>query len=66
MVGGTGLVGRDGLRAELRHAIDATTQGGGRMLLLAGEPGIGKTTLLTEALRYARSLGARAVPAACW
>lgn len=66
MIGGGGLVGRDDVRAELHRAVDTATQGASRLVLLAGEPGIGKTTLLTDALTYARTLGAQVVTAACW
>ncbi len=66
MIGARGLVGRDRLRAELHRAVDTATQGTSRLVLVAGEPGIGKTTLLTDALTYARTLGAQVVTAACW
>ena len=54
-----GLVGRDDVLGQLRRAVDQAMAGRGHLLLLAGEAGIGKTTLLTEASRYAESRGAR-------
>lgn len=56
--GGTGPVGRDDVLAELRRAVDQALVGRGQ-LLLAGEAGIGKTTLLTELSHYAEARGAR-------
>ncbi|MEU7588527.1 AAA family ATPase [Micromonospora sp. NPDC049230] len=50
------------LRAELDRA--ATSHGG--LALVTGEPGIGKTTLVTSAAREARQRGALVLGAACW
>jgi tetratricopeptide (TPR) repeat protein len=52
-------VGRDDVLSQLRCAVDQAMAGRGQLLLMAGEAGIGKTTLLAEASRYAESLGAR-------
>src|SRR5690348_11278909 len=52
-------VGRDDVLAELRRVVDEAAAGRGRLLLLAGEAGIGKTTMLTAAAGYAESRGAR-------
>ena len=41
-------VGRDGALSELRRAFDAAAGGHGSLVALAGEPGIGKTTLAEE------------------
>ena len=57
--GGAGLVGRDDVLSQLRRVVDQAMAGRGRQLLLAGEAGIGKTALLTEAARYAEAQGAR-------
>ena len=54
-----GPVGRDGVLAGLRRVVDEAVAGRGRLLLLAGEAGIGKTTMLTAAAGYAESCGAR-------
>jgi DNA-binding CsgD family transcriptional regulator len=43
------LVGRHPELAQIEDAIDAARQGAGRSLVLVGEPGIGKSTLLTAA-----------------
>jgi tetratricopeptide (TPR) repeat protein len=54
-----GPVGRDDVLAELRHLVDEAVAGRGYLTLLAGEAGIGKTTMLTAAAGYAESRGAR-------
>jgi eukaryotic-like serine/threonine-protein kinase len=60
------LVGRTrelaGLRAALREAI----AGRGRLILVAGEPGIGKTRLAEELSARARSEGAHVLWGRCW
>jgi predicted ATPase/class 3 adenylate cyclase len=43
-----GMVGREADLARVLHAVDAVAQGDGRLVLLAGEPGIGKTRLVQE------------------
>ena len=55
----TGPVGRDDVLAELRRVVDEAVAGRGHLLLLAGEAGIGKTTMLTAAAGFAESRGAR-------
>jgi hypothetical protein len=42
---------------QLCRVVDQAIAGRGHLLLLAGEAGIGKTTLLTEAARYAGDRG---------
>lgn len=42
------LVGRDAEVAQLAQAVDELAGGRGRVLLVTGEPGIGKTRLLSE------------------
>ncbi len=44
----TPLVGRDAELAELRTALGEAMAGSGRLVMLAGEPGIGKTRLTEE------------------
>ena len=44
----------------------AVTGDGHRMVLLAGEPGIGKTSLAEQAARVARARGRRVVWGRCW
>lgn len=43
------LVGRNQEMTNVLAAVDATTGGAGRLVLLAGEPGVGKTRLAQEA-----------------
>ncbi|HEY6886464.1 MAG TPA: ATP-binding protein, partial [Solirubrobacter sp.] len=49
------MIGRDEELAILRGAVDSARSGAGGALLLLGEPGIGKSTLLEAAQEYARS-----------
>jgi predicted ATPase len=44
----TPFVGRRQEMARLRECLDAASRGEGGIVLVAGEPGIGKTRLLTE------------------
>jgi serine/threonine-protein kinase len=52
------LVGRDKELAELRDFWNRAERGEGRMALLSGEPGIGKTRLAEELVVHARLRGA--------
>ena len=52
-----GYVGRTALLAELDAALHAAVGGGCRTVLLAGEPGIGKTRTAAEAARRAHDDG---------
>ena len=54
------FVGRERELAELRAATDAALGGSGRLVLVAGEPGIGKTRISEEVATYARVRGAKA------
>jgi class 3 adenylate cyclase/tetratricopeptide (TPR) repeat protein len=51
------IVGRDEELASLLSAVDAVAAGSGRLLLLAGEPGVGKTRLAQEATIALRNRG---------
>jgi DNA-binding winged helix-turn-helix (wHTH) protein/tetratricopeptide (TPR) repeat protein len=51
------LVGRDALVAHLRRKLEALARGEGAVVLLEGEPGIGKTQLLTAAGALGRAAG---------
>ena len=53
------FVGRDREMTGLRAAMDDAMAGHGRMVMLAGEPGIGKTRTAQELASYAESLGAQ-------
>jgi class 3 adenylate cyclase len=52
------FVGRDTELARLDSALDVALAGQGRLVLVAGEPGIGKTRLLQEFAAAARRVGA--------
>ncbi len=51
------LVGRDHELRELVEALDDAVSGRGRLFLLAGEPGIGKSRLADELASRAREIG---------
>jgi tetratricopeptide (TPR) repeat protein len=52
--------------AELEAALEHAAAGDGRMVLIAGEPGIGKSQLADEIAHAARHLGATVVWGRCW
>jgi hypothetical protein len=60
------FVGRMRELTELRTALDDVFTGRGRLLCIAGEPGIGKTRLATELAGYASGRGARVLWGHCW
>ena len=60
------LVGRDGELAELLAGLDDAACGTGRLFLLAGDPGIGKSRLAGEAAARARERGIKVVWGRCW
>jgi ATP/maltotriose-dependent transcriptional regulator MalT len=51
------LVGRDGERATLARALEGLAAGHGAIVLVEGEPGIGKSALLAALARSAREAG---------
>jgi DNA-binding SARP family transcriptional activator/predicted ATPase len=55
------LVGRDGHLARLQAVFHGSVEHGGRLQLLTGEPGIGKTRLAEELAAYAQERGAAVV-----
>ena len=61
-----GVVGRQREMAELRAALDDAMAGRGRMVMLAGEPGIGKTRTAQELASHAESLGAQVLWGWCY
>jgi tetratricopeptide (TPR) repeat protein len=50
------------LRAEIGRAVDSH----GGLVLVTGEAGIGKTTLVTDAMEVAREQGALVLSGSCW
>ena len=62
----SGFVGRDRELGELRTALDDAVSGEGRLVMLAGEPGIGKTRITQELASYAEQQGAQALWGWCY
>jgi hypothetical protein len=60
------FVGRERELEELRTALTAARSGRGGFVLVAGEPGIGKTALLTVLAEEAAREGVRVVWGRCW
>lgn len=60
------FVGREREMQILRSKIDDANEGKGSLVLVSGEPGIGKTRLLTEASRYAESKNMQVLWGRCW
>ncbi|WP_435204654.1 ATP-binding protein [Micromonospora sp. bgisy143] len=64
--GGDAIIGRDHPAGLLRAELDRAATSHGGLVLVTGEPGIGKTTLVTSVAREARRRGALVLGAACW
>ena len=60
------FVGREHELEALRIGLDDVIHGHGRLVLLVGEPGIGKSRLAEEALRVAHQRRARVLVGRCW
>ena len=60
------FVGRERELEELLSALDETLAGRGRLFLLVGEPGIGKSRLADELVARARARGAGVLVGRCW
>jgi len=60
------LIGRDAELAVLLDALDDAIACRGRLVLVGGEPGIGKSRLVEEFAAEAEVLGARALVGRCW
>ncbi len=62
----TALIGRDHPAGVLRAEIRRASESHGGLVLVTGEAGIGKTTLVTGAVEEARRLGALVLSGSCW
>ena len=60
------LVGRDGEQERLQRHVAAVAAGAGAVVLLSGEPGIGKSRLATVAADLAAQRGFRIAWGRCW
>lgn len=60
------FVGREAELAALVGGLDEAFAGHGRLFLLVGEPGIGKSRLADELIGRARDRGARILVGRCW
>nr|WP_240742392.1 AAA family ATPase [Micromonospora zingiberis] len=60
------MIGREHPAGLLRAEADRAAASHGGLVLVGGEPGIGKTTLVTAAADEARRQGALVLGAACW
>ncbi len=60
------LIGRDHPAGVLRAEADRAASSHGGLVLVAGEAGIGKTTLVTGAAEQARRQGALVLGGSCW
>jgi hypothetical protein len=60
------FVGRERELGELLAGVDEALEGRGRLFLVAGEPGIGKSRLTDELAAQARHRGVRVLYGRCW
>ncbi len=60
------FVGRERELSELLAGVDDALEGRGRLFLVAGEPGIGKSRLTDELAAQARERGVRVLWGRCW
>lgn len=65
-LGGPIFVGRDAELALAREAIERACSGDGALVMLSGEPGIGKTRLASEIAAIAASRDSKVVWGRCW
>ena len=62
----TAFVGRETERAELDRRVDETIRGRGGMVLIGGEPGVGKTRLVEQVLATAQRRRCLALTGRCY
>ena len=62
----TAIVGRETEQAELLRLLDQAIRGRGAVVLLSGEPGVGKTRLAEEQMAEARRRGMTALIGRCY
>lgn len=60
------LIGRAHAAGVLRADIARAVHSHGGLVLVTGEAGIGKTTLITDAMEHARTSGALVLSGSCW
>ena len=60
------FVGREGELKQLQAAFDGALSGQGGLLMVAGEPGIGKTALCEQLATYAAMRGGKALVGHCY
>jgi DNA-binding SARP family transcriptional activator len=60
------FVGRERELDELMASLEDTFAGRGRLILIGGEPGIGKSRLAAELASHAAGRGARVLTGRCW
>ena len=60
------VYGREREQAQLRQLLDATIAGHGRLVLISGEAGIGKTTLVNDLINFARKQDALVLAGGCY
>ena len=61
----TPFVGRESERAELRRLLARTLEGSGAVVMIGGEPGVGKTRLSEELMRNAQREGLQSFVGHC-
>ncbi|MEX2554934.1 MAG: AAA family ATPase [Actinomycetota bacterium] len=66
MASSSSLIGRERELARLRQGLDDAVRGRGRLFLVSGEPGIGKSRLVDELADHARGHGAMVLWGRCW
>jgi class 3 adenylate cyclase/tetratricopeptide (TPR) repeat protein len=62
----TPFVGREAERADLRRLLEQSIRGQGALVMIGGEPGVGKTRLAEEVLLEARQRGVLAWSGRCY